>query len=194
MVFYMGEEIKVFFQAPWNTSCSCFTCIVAKTRFVKHERKDTIWCLEWNMNAKVNVTDPAAEASYRSIALGVRPPCMSSSCFQSEKWSKIMSSIQESPSISLSFRSVFRFLVLVPDLAKERRSPKTPLPSWRWYRSEGRDRSIARNHNWVRPINLATGKAGLINYNYVNHNHDCSSQNDNYSVLFGNSTLWCMCF
>lgn len=43
----MGEEMKVFFQAPWNTSCSCFTCPVAKAGFVKPERKERTLCEAW---------------------------------------------------------------------------------------------------------------------------------------------------
>lgn len=74
----------------------------------------------------MNATDPRAEANYRSIALEVRPPCMSSSCFQSEKWRKIMAGAQESANTAPSLRYVFRFLVPVPDLPKESGSPKTP--------------------------------------------------------------------
>lgn len=32
------EEMKVFSQAPWKPSCSCFTSIVAKTVLRNRER------------------------------------------------------------------------------------------------------------------------------------------------------------
>lgn len=122
--------MRVFFQAPWTTSCSCFTCLVVKAGFVEHRTKGTMWCLGWSPSAKFDGTDPIVEAKCRSTAFGIRPPCISSSCFQSENWGKIMAGTEESASTPSTpsppfIRSVFKLLVPVLDLPKEGRYPKT---------------------------------------------------------------------